>query len=63
MNGLWALLFWGFVNWNVKVDKPCMFPCSTVLLALGLYNAAVGLGSLVNDDPWDVSVGDQNSTS
>ena len=33
-----------------------MFSCSMVLVALDLYDIAVGPGSLVSNGPWDVFI-------
>ena len=48
---LGGLLLWCFADWNVLVDRPYMFSCSTVWLALGLYDVAAGLSSLVDNGP------------
>ena len=36
------------------MDRPYVFPGSLVLLALGLYDVAAWLSSLVDNSPWDV---------
>ena len=66
-NGLWVweVVVLGFADRDIEVDWPNMFSHLMVLLALGLYDITVGLGSLADNGPWYVflSAWDLNSTS
>ena len=49
---LGMLLMWSFADWEIKVNRPYMFPCSVVPFALGVYGVAAQNGSLVDDCAW-----------
>ena len=49
-------MYRGSADWDIEVNRPYVFPCPVISLALGLYNITAWLCSLVDNGPWNVLI-------